>query len=160
MNGKDRVRAKKFLGQHFLKDEAVAKDIVDALKLPEGLSTVLEIGPGMGVLTYHLLQKKGVSLYAVELDRESVAYLITHFPELQGRLIEGDFLQLDLKALLPEPFAIIGNFPYNISTQILFRVGGHVSKGGSRKNLCKTRNKRLRHHQCSCTSLFQNELSF
>ena len=125
MNGKDRVRAKKFLGQHFLKDEAVARDIVDALHLPEGLSTVLEIGPGMGVLTSHLLQKKGVSLHAVELDRESVAYLITHFPELQGRLIEGDFLQLDLKALLPEPFAIIGNFPYNISTQILFRVLEH-----------------------------------
>lgn len=125
MNGKDRVRAKKFLGQHFLKDEAVARDIVDALHLPEGLSTVLEIGPGMGVLTSHLLQKKGVSLHAVELDRESVVYLITHFPELQGRLIEGDFLQLDLKALLPEPFAIIGNFPYNISTQILFRVLEH-----------------------------------
>jgi 16S rRNA (adenine1518-N6/adenine1519-N6)-dimethyltransferase len=125
MNGKDRVRAKKFLGQHFLKDEAVARDIVDALHLPEGLSTVLEIGPGMGVLTSHLLQKKGVSLHAVELDRESVAYLITHFPELHGRLIEGDFLQLDLKALLPEPFAIIGNFPYNISTQILFRVLEH-----------------------------------
>jgi 16S rRNA (adenine1518-N6/adenine1519-N6)-dimethyltransferase len=116
------VRAKKFLGQHFLTDEGIARDIVEALHLPDGVTDVLEIGPGMGVLTKHLLANKTYTTYAIELDRESIPYLLLHFPELKGRLIEGDFLQLNLDELFEKKFAIIGNFPYNISTQILFRI--------------------------------------
>ena len=118
----DQVRAKKFLGQHFLTDENVARDTVAALNLPDDTNTVLEIGPGMGVLTKYLLEEKCFTTWAVELDRESVPYLLSHYPELNGRLIEGDFLQLDLEKLFPGKFAIIGNFPYNISSQILFRI--------------------------------------
>ena len=116
------VRAKKFLGQHFLNDEDIALAIVNAMVLPDNCSSVLEIGPGMGVLTKYLLQRKEITLHAVELDRESVAYLKIKFPELTPRIIEGDFLQVDLVSLFKDPFAIIGNFPYNISTQILFRI--------------------------------------
>lgn len=116
------VRAKKFLGQHFLIDEDIALAIVEALELPEGVQDVLEIGPGMGVLTKYLLENKSHTTYAVELDRESVPYLNLHFPALKDRLIEGDFLQMDLNDLIKNKFAIIGNFPYNISTQILFRI--------------------------------------
>lgn len=118
----DQVRAKKFLGQHFLTDQQVAKDIVAALVLPDDTNTVLEIGPGMGVLTGYLLAEKSYTTWAVELDRESVPYLLAHYPQFNGRLIEGDFLNLDLEKLFPGKFAIIGNFPYNISSQILFRI--------------------------------------
>ena len=118
----DLVRAKKFLGQHFLTDENVARDTVAALTLPEDTNTVLEIGPGMGVLTKYLLEEKSYTTWAVELDRESVPYLLAHYPQINGRLIEGDFLQLDLEKIFPGKFAIIGNFPYNISSQILFRI--------------------------------------
>lgn len=118
----DQVRAKKFLGQHFLNDEQVAKDIVAALTLTDDTNTVLEIGPGMGVLTKYLLEEKNYTTWAVELDRESVPYLLARYTDLNGRLIEGDFLQLDLEKLFPGKFAIIGNFPYNISSQILFRI--------------------------------------
>lgn len=118
----DQVRAKKFLGQHFLNDEQVAKDIVSALSLPDDTNTVLEIGPGMGVLTKYLLEEKSYTTWAVELDRESVPYLLARYTDLNGRLIEGDFLQLDLEKLFTGKFAIIGNFPYNISSQILFRI--------------------------------------
>lgn len=112
------VRAKKFLGQHFLTDEGIARRIVDSLA-PES-HHVLEIGPGMGVLTKYLINRPDTDFHVVEIDRESVAYLHDHYPTLD--VIEGDFLKLDLNALFNEPYAIIGNFPYNISSQILFRV--------------------------------------
>jgi 16S rRNA (adenine1518-N6/adenine1519-N6)-dimethyltransferase len=112
------VRAKKYLGQHFLKDENIAAQIADSLT--GSVPHVLEIGPGMGVMTKYLLDKPELDFHAIEIDRESVDYLHTHYPSLH--VIEGDFLQLDLSTLFPNPFAVIGNFPYNISSQILFRV--------------------------------------
>lgn len=112
------VRAKKYLGQHFLKDENIAAQIADSLT--SSVPHVLEIGPGMGVMTKYLLDKPELDFHAIEIDRESVDYLHTHYPSLH--VIEGDFLQLDLSTLFPNPFAVIGNFPYNISSQILFRV--------------------------------------
>ncbi len=116
----EKVRPKKSLGQHFLKDKSIAQRIVDSLS--GNPSTVLEVGPGMGVLTELLLNRTDISLHAVEVDRDSVPYLQQHFPALTPHLIEGDFLQLDLAKLFPQPFAVIGNFPYNISSQIFFRV--------------------------------------
>lgn len=113
------VRAKKYLGQHFLKDLEVARRIAASLPLA-GRMPVLEIGPGMGVLTRFLLQDPLIELTAVELDGESVVYLHEHFPEL--KVIEADFLKMDLKNLFPGKFCIIGNFPYNISSQIFFKV--------------------------------------
>ena len=111
------VRAKKFLGQHFLKDLSVARRIAETIESGQ----VLEIGPGMGVLTQFLLQNHHINLTAVELDRESVTYLREWYPELH--LVEGDFLKLNLNELYPEgDFSIIGNYPYNISSQIFFRV--------------------------------------
>lgn len=114
------VRPKKSLGQHFLRDKSVAQHIVESLSGNQ--KTVLEIGPGMGVLTEYLLDRTDINLYAIEIDRDSVPYLQQHFPQLTPRLIEGDFLQLDLGKLFQEPFSVIGNFPYNISSQIFFRV--------------------------------------
>ena len=127
------VRAKKALGQHFLTDQKIAKAIVDALKLndeaKEGVQPsvaksfpVLEVGPGMGVLTQYLLEREDVDLRLVEIDTESVEYLLTHFAGMQGRLMEADFLTLKLEKIFPEQFAVIGNFPYNISSQIFFKV--------------------------------------
>lgn len=113
------VRAKKALGQHFLTDQKVARAIVDALG--GGLPT-LEVGPGMGVLTQYLLEREDIDLRMVEIDTESVEYLLTHFSGLEGRLMEADFLRLKLEKIFPEKFAIIGNFPYNISSQIFFKV--------------------------------------
>ena len=140
------VRAKKALGQHFLTDQGIAQRIVDSL---QG-SPILEVGPGMGVLTQYLLRSycehpstplpprgglrgdplrlpeslrsEGQNLKAVEIDKESVAYLKKHFPELGEGLIEGDFLKMDLGGLFPGQFSIIGNFPYNISSQIFFKI--------------------------------------
>ncbi|OYU82712.1 MAG: 16S rRNA (adenine(1518)-N(6)/adenine(1519)-N(6))-dimethyltransferase [Flavobacterium sp. BFFFF2] len=114
------VRAKKQLGQHFLKDTAIAQRIAESL-WGDGYTQVLEIGPGMGVLTQFLLnQEKTVSV--VEIDRDSVAFLEVHFSKLQGRILSEDFLKYNWKGYYQgEPFAIIGNFPYNISTQIVFR---------------------------------------
>lgn len=114
------VRAKKFLGQHFLNDEKMSAAIVNSLVLPSDCREVLEIGPGTGVLTRHLLQRTDIHIRVVELDRESVLHLSQNYPELD--IIEGDFLQLDLSKMYGGTFAIIGNFPYNISTQILFKV--------------------------------------
>jgi 16S rRNA (adenine1518-N6/adenine1519-N6)-dimethyltransferase len=117
----DKVKAKKHLGQHFLKDENIAKDIADTLTL-QGYATVLEIGPGMGVLTKYLLQKP-VDTWVIEIDNESVAYLNSHYPKLHGKVLSEDFLKYDLrKSFAEEQLAIAGNFPYNISTQIVFRV--------------------------------------
>lgn len=117
----DKVRAKKHLGQHFLKDESIAKDIADSLTL-NGYAKVLEIGPGMGVLTKYILEKP-IDTYVIEIDTESVAYLNAHYPKLHGKIISEDFLKYHIaKEFGEEPFAIIGNFPYNISTQIVFRT--------------------------------------
>ena len=120
------VRAKKALGQHFLTDQRIAKSIVDALVIPSEASVfpfpVLEVGPGMGVLTQYLLQREDVDLKLVEIDTESVDYLLTHFQGMQGKLMEADFLTLRLEKIFPDQFAIIGNFPYNISSQIFFKV--------------------------------------
>ena len=114
------VRAKKHLGQHFLKDESIAERIADSLSL-DGYDDILEIGPGMGVLTKYLL-KKDLNLSVVELDRESVGYLTEHFPELKGKILYGDFLKMKLDEVFEgKSTAIIGNFPYNISSQILFK---------------------------------------
>lgn len=115
------VRAKKNLGQHFLKDKAIAQRIVDSLHA-NAVNKVLEIGPGMGVLTQYLLKKQSFETYAVEIDRESVDYLNDHYPEMKARIISSDFLRMRLDQLFNEPFALIGNFPYNISSQIFFRV--------------------------------------
>jgi 16S rRNA (adenine1518-N6/adenine1519-N6)-dimethyltransferase len=116
------VRAKKNLGQHFLTDEAIAAKIVNSLKTDE-VNHVLEIGPGMGVLTKYLLQNTGFETSVIEIDRESVEYLKKHQPVIKERIIEGDFLKLDLNSLFSgKPVAVIGNFPYNISSQIFFRI--------------------------------------
>lgn len=112
------VRAKKHLGQHFLTDEVIACRIVDSLTGDS--PRVLEIGPGMGVLTKHLLNRPGIDFWAIEIDSESVDYLHSRYPSL--RVLEGDFLAADLSGLFAQPFALIGNFPYNISSQILFKV--------------------------------------
>lgn len=117
----EKVKAKKHLGQHFLKDETIAKNIADALTLKD-YKTVLEIGPGMGVLTKYLLEKP-VNTYVIEIDTESVEYLNTHYPKLSGKIISEDFLKYNInKVFENEPFAIIGNFPYNISSQIVFKT--------------------------------------
>ena len=114
------VKAKKYLGQHFLKDLNIAQKIADTLSLTN-YKKVVEIGAGMGVLTQFLL-KKDTEVYVVEIDKESVAYLEAHYPELRGKIIADDFLKYDIAGYLREPFAIIGNFPYNISTQIVFKL--------------------------------------
>ncbi|MCQ2210483.1 MAG: 16S rRNA (adenine(1518)-N(6)/adenine(1519)-N(6))-dimethyltransferase RsmA [Paludibacteraceae bacterium] len=116
------VTPKKFLGQHFLKDLNIAQSIADSLAITEP-TNVLEIGPGMGVLTQFLLKNPQINLKVVELDRESVVYLNENFPELQGRILAEDFLKLDLNNLFDgAPFCVIGNYPYNISSQIFFKV--------------------------------------
>ena len=116
------VRAKKALGQHFLTDQRVAKAIVDALDCS---GPALEVGPGMGVLTQYLLERDNIDLKLVEIDGESVDYLLAHFPGMQGRLLQADFLTLPLERIFPEKFCIIGNFPYNISSQIFFKILDH-----------------------------------
>lgn len=121
MSNQDQVRAKKYLGQHFLKDENIAKKIADTLTL-QGYKDVLEIGPGMGVLTKYLL-KKGIKTHVIEIDTESVEYLKNKYLNLSDRIYEKDFLKYDLTEVFKDqPFAIIGNFPYNISSQIVFKT--------------------------------------
>ena len=142
------VRAKKALGQHFLTDLTVAQKIVAALSQDTGgvppetpcvaslrhqdelpavpaagkVRDVLEIGPGMGVLTQYLLKREDIDLKLVELDGESVDYLLTHFPGMQGKLYQADYLRLDIHKLFPGSYRVIGNFPYNISSQIFFKI--------------------------------------
>jgi len=117
------VRAKKALGQHFLTDQSIAKGIVDALSVCEDYPRdVLEIGPGMGVLTQYLIQRPDLDLKMVELDGESVVYLMNHFPDMPGRLIEADYLKLNMRKVFPGTYRVIGNFPYNISSQIFFKI--------------------------------------
>jgi 16S rRNA (adenine1518-N6/adenine1519-N6)-dimethyltransferase len=115
------VKAKKYLGQHFLNDENIAKKIADTLRV-KNYKNILEIGPGTGVLTKYLLDKN-VTTYVIEIDTESVEYLKSNYLNLASRIIEKDFLKYDLNEIFKgEPFAIIGNFPYNISTQIVFKT--------------------------------------
>ena len=130
------VRAKKALGQHFLTDLSIAQRIAEALLVPGQDNSVedetlkgqpnplpaLEVGPGLGVLTQYLLQRPEVDLRMVEIDTESVNYLLVHFPQVQGRLLEADFLKLRLERFFSGQFAVIGNFPYNISSQIFFKI--------------------------------------
>ena len=118
------VRAKKALGQHFLVDLNIARKICDSLGggTSEKPCPVLEVGCGMGVLTRFLLKRTDVVTYGAEIDSESVAYLHAHYPEFTPRLMEGDFLKMDLRTLFPEGLRVIGNFPYNISSQIFFKV--------------------------------------
>jgi len=116
------VRAKKHLGQHFLTDKHTAAKIVAALRPQLGYGTVLEVGPGMGILSDFLLQEKAYQTLLIDVDSESVQYLHDRYPKLGNKLIHGDFLTLDFDAHLTGLLAIIGNFPYNISSQILFKV--------------------------------------
>jgi 16S rRNA (adenine1518-N6/adenine1519-N6)-dimethyltransferase len=113
------LNLKKSLGQHFLKDELVCRQIIDSLR-QNPFGQLLEIGPGAGALTKSLITMKGVDFRAVEIDREKIAYLKNHYPLLKDRIIEMDFLQMEKP--FEGPFTIIGNFPYNISTEILFKV--------------------------------------
>ncbi len=116
-----RVRPKKHLGQHFLHDEHIARKIGDTLQF-QGYSNVLEVGPGMGVLTKYLIEKE-VDVVAMELDSESVTYLEAEYQHSNLQVLEADFLKTDLREIFgDEPFAITGNFPYNISTQIVFKM--------------------------------------
>jgi len=115
------VRAKKHLGQHFLRDLSIAQDIAESLKFHNAYNHLLEIGPGTGVLTDFLIKNENMDFKTIELDRESVSYLRTKYPALT--VIEGDFLQKDLNDFFGgKPFGVIGNFPYNISSQIFFKV--------------------------------------
>ena len=115
-----KVKAKKHLGQHFLKDLSIARSITEALS-GEGYSNVIEVGPGMGVLTKYLLTKDFIT-HVIELDRESVSYLQAEYPQLSQRIYSTDFLKLNLETITDQSFALIGNFPYNISSQILFKA--------------------------------------
>lgn len=117
------VKPKKSLGQHFLKDLGIAKDITEALTPVE--HPILEIGPGMGVLTQYLWEKYPKNLYVNELDTEAIDYIRVKFPYLGAKLLQGDFLRLNIKEHFSGPFSIIGNFPYNISSQIFFVVLDH-----------------------------------
>lgn len=114
------VKAKKSLGQHFLKDQNIARKIIDSL-LPV-TAEVLEIGPGMGVLTRHLLEQGIFAVKAIDIDQESIAYLHNEFPSYHDKIIFGDFLKTDLSAWYSAPLSVIGNLPYNISSQIFFRI--------------------------------------
>ena len=116
------VKAKKHLGQHFLTDKNIAEKIVNSLTQYQLYDKVLEVGPGMGVLSDFLLQKTAFETYLIDIDAESVVFLKDKYPVLGERLIHADFLHLDFKSVFPSKFAIIGNFPYNISSQILFKL--------------------------------------
>lgn len=114
-----KVKPKKHLGQHFLNDQNIASKIVDSLSY-KPYDLVLEVGPGMGVLTQFLLQKQ-VKVYVAEIDKESVDYLKINYPQLENNIV-GDFLKLEFEELFSDNFAVIGNFPYNISSQIVFNI--------------------------------------
>ncbi|MBN3581743.1 16S rRNA (adenine(1518)-N(6)/adenine(1519)-N(6))-dimethyltransferase RsmA [Algoriphagus aestuarii] len=117
----EKVRAKKHLGQHFLTDLSIAERIALAVKGHGGVNKVLEIGPGMGVLTDYLL-KNDMELYLIDIDKESIDYLHKKYPSLAERIIFGDYLKYDFQKVIPDQYAIAGNFPYNISSQIFFKV--------------------------------------
>ncbi len=115
------VRPKKHLGQHFLHDKEIAGRIVTALK-GTNYKNILEIGPGMGILTTLLLTRKDQQTWVIDIDEESIIYLQKAFPQLKSRIIHGNFIRFQFKDLLAEKFALIGNLPYNISSQIFFRL--------------------------------------
>jgi len=117
-----KVKPKKYLGQHFLKDTHIASNIVNSLTAHNSYKHVIEVGPGMGVLTRFLLEKEEFNLTIIDLDKESTDYLHIEFPNLNDKIITGDFLKTDWQTHFQNPFAIIGNFPYNISSQIFFKV--------------------------------------
>jgi 16S rRNA (adenine1518-N6/adenine1519-N6)-dimethyltransferase len=116
------VKAKKHLGQHFLTDKNIADKIVNSLQATAEYDQVLEVGPGMGILSDILLQQKTYETYLIDIDTESFNFLKKKYPHLGDRLINGDFLQLNFADVFPGKFGIIGNFPYNISSQILFKI--------------------------------------
>ncbi|MFN4972894.1 MAG: 16S rRNA (adenine(1518)-N(6)/adenine(1519)-N(6))-dimethyltransferase RsmA [Bacteroidota bacterium] len=134
------VKAKKYLGQHFLKDETIAYTIVESLITACNVKYVLEVGPGMGVLTKHLLNTQ-VTTYVIDIDSESIVYLHRNFPELASRIVEGDFLSFDFYSIIQDEYAVIGNFPYNISSQIVFHILEH------------------RHHIPCMVGMFQKEVA-
>ena len=116
------MKAKKSFGQHFLNSEIITGEIADGLKLTNSYSHVLEVGPGKGMLTKYLLQKE-YDLKVVEADRDMVSYLEKNFPQLMDKIISGDFLKSNLNEIFDgEQFGLIGNFPYNISSQIMFKM--------------------------------------
>ncbi|MCH7410987.1 16S rRNA (adenine(1518)-N(6)/adenine(1519)-N(6))-dimethyltransferase RsmA [Belliella sp. DSM 111904] len=117
----EKVKPKKHLGQHFLKDLGIAEKIAKAVTGHQGVNKVLEIGPGMGVLTDFLLVENW-DLYLVDIDKESIAYLQQKYPHLGDRIIDGDYLKEDFRPVMGGKYAVAGNFPYNISTQIFFKV--------------------------------------
>lgn len=117
------VRAKKHLGQHFLKNNAVADQIAEAL-LPGNYNSILEVGPGTGILTQALLRRPE-KLWLAEIDTESIVFLQNRFPQISHQLLRGDFLQWNLSEKMTTSFALIGNFPYNISSQIIFKMLEH-----------------------------------
>jgi 16S rRNA (adenine1518-N6/adenine1519-N6)-dimethyltransferase len=116
------VRAKKHLGQHFLKDKAICEKIANQFSAFNDCKNVIEIGPGMGALSDFLIARGDLNLWLLDIDDESIDFLKNKYPELNDRILFGDFLRMDLKKLMgEEPFSVVGNFPYNISTQILFK---------------------------------------
>lgn len=117
----EKVKPKKHLGQHFLTDLSIAERIAQAVTGHGGVEDLLEIGPGMGVLTDFLLNQ-GLNLYLIDIDKESIAYLHQKYPQLGDKILEGDYLKYDFSQIFPKGYAIAGNFPYNISSQIFFRV--------------------------------------
>jgi 16S rRNA (adenine1518-N6/adenine1519-N6)-dimethyltransferase len=119
MNG---VRAKKHLGQHFLKDQNIALKIVESLSGHNNYRQLLEIGPGTGVLSNFLIEKAQYELLFMDVDQESIDFLQNQYPDIKEKIIKEDFLRIDLARYYQEPFGIIGNFPYNISSQIFFKV--------------------------------------
>ncbi len=122
-----KVRAKKHLGQHFLRDKDACSNIALALS-GIGYKNILEIGPGMGALTTELLKRTEFTTHVIDIDSESIEWLKSHIPELESRIICGDFLQFDWDQITTEPLAIAGNFPYNISSQILFKILDYKEK--------------------------------
>jgi 16S rRNA (adenine1518-N6/adenine1519-N6)-dimethyltransferase len=117
-----KVRAKKHLGQHFLTDKNICQKIANQFHAHRGCNTVLEIGPGMGALTEFLLQRSESDVHVMEIDWDSIAYLKEHYPALEGKIYESDFLRTKFETIFGDkPFAVVGNFPYNISSQIMFK---------------------------------------
>lgn len=161
------VKPKKFLGQHFLKDLSIAKDIADTVDVCPDLP-ILEVGPGMGVLTQFIMQKNR-AVKVVELDYESVTYLRENFPALEDNIIEDDFLKLNLEKLFDgKPFVLTGNYPYNISSQIFFKMldykdlipccTGMIQKRSGRTHCRRSRKQDIRHSQYPDTSLVQSRI--